>query len=401
MSDARYRVLMIAPTSFFSDYGCHIRIAQEAQELQRRGHTVLIATYHNGDAVDGLQIVRSVDVPWIKRTLVGSSRHKLYLDIVLSWRVLRAAWQFKPDIIHAHLHEGGLIGAILKRIIGKPLIFDYQGSMTAEMIDHHFLSGYDAPLYKPLYALETWINRQADIVLTSSENARTMLIDEFAHPAAQVRTIADGIDTTYFAPQLPNASLREVLGIPAQRRIIVYLGLLAPYQGTNLLIEAIPQVIAAIPDVHFLIMGYPDPESYRNYAESLGVGEYVSLPGRIRYLDSHLYLGLGTIAVAPKMSRSEGSGKIPQYMALGLPVITFDSAVSRQYLGEHGIYARYGDRDDLAQRIIDTLNDDALRERTSAANRAIALAHHSTQHIGPALEAVYATVCERDDNAPR
>jgi len=394
MSDARYRVLMIAPTSFFSDYGCHIRIAQEAHELQRRGHTVLIATYHNGDAVEGLHIVRSVDVPWIKRTLVGSSRHKLYLDVVLSWRVLRAAWQFKPDIIHAHLHEGGLIGAILKRLIGKPLIFDYQGSMTAEMIDHHFLSSYDAPLYKPLYALETWINRQADMVLTSSENARRMLIEEFAHPTEQVTTIADGIDTTYFAPRPADAAIRTVLGIPASSRLVVYLGLLAPYQGTNLLIECIPTVIAAIPDAHFLIMGYPDPDSYRRYAESLGVSKYVTLPGRVRYLDSHQYLGLGEVAVAPKMSRSEGSGKIPQYMALGLPVITFDSAVSHQYLGEHGIYARYADREDLAQCIINTLNDDALRTRIGAANRATALDHHSIQHIGPALESVYATVSE-------
>ncbi|MFM2031520.1 MAG: hypothetical protein RLZZ297_285, partial [Chloroflexota bacterium] len=108
MSERRYRVLMIAPTSFFSDYGCHIRIAQEAQELQRRGHTVRIATYHNGDPVEGLDVVRSWDVPWIKRTLVGSSRHKLYLDVALSWRALAAAIAFKPDIIHAHLHEGGL-----------------------------------------------------------------------------------------------------------------------------------------------------------------------------------------------------------------------------------------------------------------------------------------------------
>lgn len=392
MSDVRYRVLMIAPTSFFSDYGCHIRIAQEAHELNRRGHSVLIATYHNGDEVENLDVVRSWDVPWIKRTLVGSSRHKLYLDVALSWRVLRAAWEFKPDIIHAHLHEGGLIGAILKRIIGKPMIFDYQGSMTAEMIDHHFLSGYDAPLYKPLYALETWINRQADMVLTSSENARSMLIGEFAHPAAHVTTVADGIDTSYFAPQQPNDAIRALLGIPAGRRIVVYLGLLAPYQGTNMLIECIPQVIAAVPDAHFLIMGYPDPDSYRQYAESLGVGAYVTLPGRIRYLDSQLYLGLGVLAVAPKMSRSEGSGKIPQYMALGLPVITFESAVSRQYLGESGIYARYADREDLAQRIIDTLNDEGLRSSAATTNRLLALQHHSIAHIGPALEDVYATV---------
>lgn len=392
MSERRYRVLMIAPTSFFSDYGCHIRIAQEAQELQRRGHTVRIATYHNGDSVDGLDVVRSWDVPWIKRTLVGSSRHKLYLDVALSWRALVSAIAFKPDVIHAHLHEGGLIGAILKRLIRVPLIFDFQGSMTAEMIDHHFLSGYDAPLYKPLYTLETWINRQADMVLTSSENARRLLIDEFAHPATAVTTIADGIDTAYFAPQAANDAIRATLQIPAGRPVVVYLGLLAPYQGTNLLIEAIPQVLAAVPDAHFLIMGYPDPDSYRQYAESLGVADHVTLPGRIRYLDSHQYLGIGAVAVAPKMSRSEGSGKIPQYMALGLPVITFDSAVSRQYLGDAGIYARYGDKDDFAQKIIETLQNPEMRAAAGAANRATAIAQHSILHIGPALEAVYAQV---------
>jgi glycosyltransferase involved in cell wall biosynthesis len=230
------------------------------------------------------------------------------------------------------------------------------------------------------------------MVLTSSENARSMLIGEFAHPAAHVTTVADGIDTSYFAPQQPNDGIRALLGIPAGRRIVVYLGLLAPYQGTNMLIECIPQVIAAVPDAHFLIMGYPDPDSYRQYAESLGVGAYVTLPGRIRYLDSQLYLGLGVLAVAPKMSRSEGSGKIPQYMALGLPVITFDSAVSRQYLGESGIYARYADREDLAQRIIDTLNDEGLRSAAATTNRLLALQHHSIAHIGPALEDVYATV---------
>jgi glycosyltransferase involved in cell wall biosynthesis len=79
-------------------------------------------------------------------------------------------------------------------------------------------------------------------------------------------------------------------------------------------------------------------------------------------------------------------------MALGLPVITFDSAVSRQYLGESGIYARYADREDLAQRIIDTLNDEGLRSAAATTNRLLALQHHSIAHIGPALEDVYATV---------
>ena len=82
---------MIAPTSFFADYGGHIRILEEARALQKLGHQLTVATYHNGDDLPGLDIRRSWDVPWIKRALVGSSRHKLYLDIALSYRALATA----------------------------------------------------------------------------------------------------------------------------------------------------------------------------------------------------------------------------------------------------------------------------------------------------------------------
>ena len=134
-----YTVLMIAPTSFFADYGCHVRIWEEAKTLKQLGHRVVMTTYHNGDDMPGLDIRRSWDVPWIKRAMVGSSRHKLYLDVALSWRTLRTALGIKPDIIHAHLHEGALIGAVVSKLLRIPLIFDYQGSLTGEMLDHGFL----------------------------------------------------------------------------------------------------------------------------------------------------------------------------------------------------------------------------------------------------------------------
>ncbi|GIV97127.1 MAG: hypothetical protein KatS3mg057_1784 [Herpetosiphonaceae bacterium] len=76
------------------------------------------------------------------------SRHKLYLDAALSWRTLRVALSIRPTLIHAHLHEGALIGGTIARMLRVPLIFDYQGSLTAEMIDHGFLRA-DGPLYRP------------------------------------------------------------------------------------------------------------------------------------------------------------------------------------------------------------------------------------------------------------
>ncbi|RLC65314.1 MAG: glycosyltransferase family 1 protein, partial [Chloroflexi bacterium] len=46
---------MVAPTSFFLDYGCHVRILEEARVLQRLGHRVTIVTYYLGRDVPDLE----------------------------------------------------------------------------------------------------------------------------------------------------------------------------------------------------------------------------------------------------------------------------------------------------------------------------------------------------------
>lgn len=400
---------MIAPTSFFADYGNHIRIWQEARALQKLGHRVVITTYHNGDDMPGLEIYRSWDVPWIKRAMVGSSRHKLYLDVALSYRALAVGQRVRPSIIHAHIHEGALIGAMLKRVLGVPLIFDFQGSLTAEMIDHRFLSGADSPLYAPLRTLERWINGQADALISSSHHAARMLQRDFGFPAERLYTVVDGISTDRFRPfdgspewEAERQRLRAELGIPPGRAIVVYLGVLAPYQGIDVLMEAAQKLLAERPDTHFLIMGYPGVDRYGRLAEQLGIADHVSLPGRILYKDAHAYLALGDVAVAPKMSATEGSGKIPNYMAMGLPIVTFDTPVSREYLGEIGIYARFGSADDLAARLQLALDQRIWAARLGMLGRQHAVRELSSDRAGPQIEAIYAAaLARRQQPAPK
>jgi glycosyltransferase involved in cell wall biosynthesis len=391
-----YNVLMIAPTSFFADYGCHVRIWEEIQALQDLGHAVTLATYHNGDDVPGVRIHRSWDVPWLKRAMVGSSRHKLYLDAALSWRSLRVALALRPTLIHAHLHEGALIGAVLKRMLGVPLIFDYQGSLTSEMLDHGFLAP-DSRLLPWWRALERTIDRAADRLITSNANAAMLLHRAGDRHAERIRTVIDSVNTARFRPfdgspawHAQRAALRAQLGIPPGRRIVIYIGLLAPYQGTSKLIEAAALLAPRYPDVHFLIMGYPDPASYRAYAAALGVADRVTLPGRIYYRDLHSYLALGEVAVAPKMSLTEGSGKIPNYMALGLPVVTFDTPVSREFLGPLGIYAAYGSAEDLARQIAGALDQPEWAAELGRQGRERAIAAFSWQAAARQIEAIYA-----------
>jgi glycosyltransferase involved in cell wall biosynthesis len=338
--------------------------------------------------------------------MVGSSRHKIYLDAALSWRSLRVALQVRPDIIHAHLHEGALIGGVLSKLLRIPLIFDYQGSLTGEMLDHGFVRN-DSPLYQPLRTLEQSINQLPDAVITSTYNAAALLHREWDFPRDRLYTVTDSVNTTRFHPfdgspqwEAERQRLRQELGIPTDRRIVVYIGLLAPYQGTNKLLEAAQHVIAAQPDVHFLIMGYPDVASYRALAQSLGVADHVTLPGRILYKDLHSYLALGDVAVAPKMSETEGAGKITNYMAMGLPVVTFDTPVSREMLGGIGVYARMGDVTSLAEQILALLNDPQRAQALGYSGRVKAVREHSWELGGQQIGAIYERAFARRAGQP-
>lgn len=401
-----YTVLTIAPTSFFADYGCHVRIWEEAKILKQLGHRVVMTTYHNGDNMPGLDIRRSWDVPWIKRAMIGSSRHKLYCDAALSWRTLRVALSLRPDIIHAHLHDGALIGAVVSKLLGIPLVFDYQGSLTGEMLDHHFLRR-DGLLYRPTRALERLVNQLPDAVITSTYNAASILHHEWNFPRERLYTVIDSVNTTRFHPfdgspdwEAERQRLRQELGIPEGRRVVAYIGLLAAYQGTDKLLEAAQQVIAQRPDVHFLIMGYPDVASYQALADSLGVAGHVTLPGRILYKDLHAYLALGDVAVAPKMSATEGAGKITNYLAMGLPVVTFDTPVSHEMLGDLGVYARFGDSASLAQEIIGLLDDRERAAELGRLGRIKAVREHSWELGGQQIAAIYERVFARRAGQP-
>ena len=129
MPRAASRVLMIAPTSFFADYGCHVRILEEARLLQRLGHQVTICTYHNGRNLPGLDIRRTMSIPWRKGYEVGSSRHKIAFDALLLLRTAAALLSVRPAVIHAHLHEGALIGRALHWLWRAPLAEALNGSM--------------------------------------------------------------------------------------------------------------------------------------------------------------------------------------------------------------------------------------------------------------------------------
>ncbi len=389
---ADYRVLMIAPTSFFADYGCHVRILEETRALERLGCRVTICTYANGRDLPGVEIMRTASIPWRKQYEVGSSRHKIAFDALLLLRTIGAMWRVRPHIVHAHLHEGALIGYPLARLWRVPMVFDLQGSATSEMVDHHFLSP-DGPFYRPMHRLERLIDAMAPRIMTSSAHVAELLVQEFGCPSQKIVCVPDFVDTEAFRPPADPDEvrrLRHAWGVPLERTVVVYLGKLAEYQGTNHLLQAAAALCRARDDLHFVIGGYPFVDYYEHMARELGLGERVTFTGRVCYEEAPRLLALGDIAVSPKLSQTEGAGKLLNYMAMGLPTVAFDTEVSHEYLAEHGVYARRGDSDDLA-RCLGALADDAARRTTlGAVLRRRAEQHFSAEAAGQRILDVYA-----------
>jgi len=386
-----YRVLAIAPTPFFADYGCHVRIYEEARALGRLGHEVVICTYHNGrnpPPAPGVRVRRMPRVPWHAEVRVGSTYHKLYFDALLAATALVASLG-RIDVVHAHLHEGALIGALVSRLRRVPLVFDYQGSLTREMLDHQFLRE-ESPLYRPLQRLEHLIERLPDLIITSSQHAAHQLC---GWQGVRVECLPDAVDTHVFRPPPVEQvqALRRRLGIPPEREVVGFLGLLAEYQGVGHLLYAARRVIERRPGTHFLIMGYPGLERYQRQAYDLQILDHVTFTGRVPYAEAPLHLALADVAVSPKRSASEANGKLLNYMAMGLPTIAYETPVAHELLGDDGVYAPPGDIAALAEAIIALLDDPSRRAALGVRLRARAEREFSWERFGLRLAALYDT----------
>jgi len=386
LAEGKLRVLMIAPTPFFADRGCHVRILEEARILLRRGHDVRVATYHIGRDLPDIPSCRIPGIPWYRKLSAGPSWHKPYLDILLFFKSVSVARDFRPHLIHAHLHEGAFLGLFLKMLLGVPLLFDCQGSMTTEMADHGFVRK-GGMLYRLFRCLEGFVNRGTDHIITSSGPAARELREDWGVPEGRVSALMDGVNADEFRP-CPGEDARAKMGLPPDVPVAVFLGVMNRYQGMDILLEVVRRVKERGVPLHFLVMGFPE-EDYRRKALESGLDDRITFTGRIDYREAARCLSAGDVALSPKISLAEANGKLFNYMACGLPTLAFDTPVNREILGDAGVYAAFADASDYADKLVMLATDPVMRRELAVKGRERAVGRHSWEARGEELEKVY------------
>lgn len=391
------RILMVVPGSFFTDYGAHVRIAEEIRALQKLNHEITVITYYLGRDLPDIEIIRTRPTPWRADYEVGSSLHRIAFDAFLGWIGLKTILRRRFDIVHGHLHDGAFIGYFLSRLQHIPLVADFQGSMTSEMVDQKFLDP-DGPLYRWVRLFEMRIDQLPDIIITSTNQTAILLEQHFNCASYRVQPLPDSVNMEFFRPDVLTrdeiAARRAALGVPAGQPVVVYLGLLSDHQGIPRLLQAVRILKEQGVEARFLIGGFPVPR-YRQMADDLGVSDRVIFRGKIPREETPAHLALGDIGVAPKLSATEGNGKILEYMAMELPTVAFESPQNREYMGSLGVYAgRSGDPVALADGIAGFLEDPQRRTELGRKLRERAARHFSWDRAGRHLMTVYRSVLQ-------
>lgn len=323
----------IAPTPFFSDRGCHIRIEGIVRSLSELGFQNTVCTYHHGREVATVQTIRIKAIKNYTQTEAGPSKYKLWADWRLLWLCLKQYRKSKPAVIHAHLHEGLLIGWLVKTVFfwrKTPLLADMQGSLTGELSEHGSFAGKDW-----LRRLSGWFERvlmrMPDQIICSSPQSQELLALAFGLPVEDIVLVQDGADAVQALSNDQRSELKQKLSLPANKVIAVYSGALLEGKG----LPALKEVLLACkdePHIHFLIIGYP-VENLHPFLVQNDLDERCTLTGRVAFEVLPAHLALAAVALEPKNSGAgEGSGKLLNYLAAGLPVIAFDNRNNADFL---------------------------------------------------------------------
>ncbi len=333
-----HTVLHIAPTPFFADRGCHIRIRGIVHALQERGVRNVVCTYPIGRDIDGITTARTLPIPGYTKTEAGPSAYKYLADLLLVVTSVRRIYRDRPDILHCHLHEGVLIGWLARLISLRwrtPIVFDMQGSLTGELLAHGYLKKRSLRLWA-FSAIERVIVGMANFYFCSSSASMQLLLNQFGVDESLVSVIRDGADVQFTAPGAAPAAIDEG---PSERLRVIYSGGLTESKGLQNLLGAVHESIRRKLPLKFQIIGYPT-EVVRDYVATHGLESHCEISGKVPFEELSRHLGMADIALEPKAEGSgEASGKVINYMAAGLPVICFDTPNNREMLGDSGYFA--------------------------------------------------------------
>jgi glycosyltransferase involved in cell wall biosynthesis len=288
-------------------------------------------------------------------------------------RLTRALRQGRPELLQSFMFHANLASRWSGWRMGLPVVC---GLRVAER---------DAPWRMRLDRLTS---RLVAHYVAVSQGVADFAVRECGLPQRQVSVIPNGVDFEKFADASP-ADLSP-WGIPADARVVLFVGRLHPQKGPDLLLRAAVPALLQEPRLRLVLAGDgPMRSELETAAHTSGVSAQVHLIGRQQ--DVAGLLKASAVCVVP--SRWEGMPNVVlEAMAAGRPVIVSDAEGCVE-LVEEGVTGRIFSRDnceELRAALDAVLRDPARGAKLASAAQGIVSQRFTWDSVAAQYAGIYA-----------
>lgn len=340
------------------------RVWQEATTLAKAGYRVSIVCpkaegYENSfEVLDEIHIYRHP----LPVEASGALGYLVEYPIAVFWEfvlALRVYFTRGFDAIHACNPPDliFLVGLFFKWVFGTRFLFDHH-DINPELFEAKFGSkgGF---FYRGICWLERSTFRTADVSIATNESYREIALTRGNMAPERVFIVRSGPSLERLEIRAPVESVKR-----GRSHLVGYVGTMGRQEGIDQLLEAVRYIVhdKERRDIHFgLVGGGGQLEAMRQRAIDLKVDDYVTFTGRVSDDEMLDILNTADICVNPdtynEMNDKSTMNKIMEYMALGKPVVQYDLKEGRFSAREASAYARPNDPIDLAEKMLELLDD--------------------------------------------
>lgn len=254
----------------------------------------------------------------------------------LEWRSLLAASETirrqKVDLVHTHLFNATLLGAVAGALAGVPVVATIHGNTVL--------------------AEEVAVARLTGAHLVTVCSAAYGMVLSLGLGEDQVSLIPNAVDSRRYSPERDGQAFRESIGVPEGAPLVGMVSRLSSEKGPDLFVQAASVVAAARPDVHLVLVGDgPMRADLERQIEGLNLSSRFHLAGTVADT-SQVYPALDVVCLP---SRMEG---IPltllEAMASARPVVATSVGGIPELveMGETGWLVAQGDMKAMAEKTL-------------------------------------------------
>lgn len=216
-------------------------------------------------------------------------------------RIEAVARQWRPDVLHAHSPVLGAMAA--QRVankLGLPLMYEIRAFWEDAAVGNG--TGTEGSWkYRATRWLETRAVRKADAVAVICEGLKGDLVARGGIDPGKIMISPNGVDLGLFGEPLPyDTGLALELGIKGVETI-GFIGSFYDYEGLDVLIEAMPGLVALRPKMHLVLVGGgPCDAALMAQAAASPVADRIHFVGRVPHQQVERYYSVIDVLVYPR-----------------------------------------------------------------------------------------------------